>query len=137
MIFGEVFYATFLLATLLIYLSVNKKFRLSVIAISGVGFYVYYAGQQTWLLFLMTLSSWFFLFYLPSYYLQLSGSALDFGSKKTQELPLTFDNQYQHYVKLASLSAIFSFIFILGYFKYGNLISSIFTKVEEKILVFR
>lgn len=109
MVFGEVFYALFLILSIAIYWFVGRNQRTIVIAISGVLFYGYYAGSWLFWLGLLTVGSWFVLFGLDSF------------------IPQRLNEERPQIKKILCLILIPIFVLFLGYFKYGSFISSIFT----------
>ena len=119
MIFGEIFYAGFLSITLIIYWLVPANLRISIIAISGMIFYGYYAGIWLVLLAFITGCSWLFLFHL----FPIQTEKVTFIEPKAAPQRFWF------------LAIILLFVFILGYFKYGNFIQGIFTNQPKEITV--
>ena len=110
MIFGEIFYAVFLLLTLLLFYTVPRRFKMAVIAVSGVLFYAYYAGTYVVLLLLLTLLSWAVMFARPAPDLP-DDSSVAVASRQ---------------VRVIGVAAVVIFVLVLSYFKYGAFLSGIF-----------
>ena len=118
MIFGEIFYAVFLFLTLLLFYTVPRRFKMAVIAASGVLFYAYYAGTYVVLLLLLTAISWLVMFARPAPELAPPDAA-------TSPDPQTAVVSRQ--VRVVGVVAVIVFVLVLSFFKYGAFLSSIFS----------
>jgi len=140
MIFGEIFYATFLILSLFIYWTVDSKLRVAVIAASGVAFYAYYANYWVLLLVGITLVSWATLLWSPLQVAVGNGTAASSAPLQnnchSNALAIAFHEKTQSdFSQRLALATIPIFICILGYFKYGGFIRSIFTGGEVQPVI--
>ncbi|WP_071516275.1 MBOAT family O-acyltransferase [Geitlerinema sp. PCC 9228] len=164
MIFGEIFYALFLLVTAIAYWLANHKYKPAILATSGIVCYGYYASHWLILLASVTVGSWIVLFgwdaWRETQTQKKDSTAASYQNTTQSTNSLNYQSNQQptaesvdsqsmrlsspgemtavapaNYKKYLWLATIPVFVFVLGYFKYSSFIKSMFVATEVERIV--